>query len=183
MLCLALFSGCAQEAQQEEAEFEESVQSVLVRGYPVKVFFSKFPESDSDPSAVFAVDRVSPTLGVATFSTQLLIAGPTPQERDGGHFSELNSILSGPSSCSAPWPTGGPDFKISLNKKGSVPETGTATLKFCRASASPGIMVDARIVAQIDATLKQFSNITKVVILTESGHCFGDQSGMDLCLN
>ena len=36
--------------------------------------------------------------------------------------------------------------------------------------------------AEIDATLEQFSNIKNVVVLTQSGHCFGDESGLDRCL-
>src|SRR5437660_1670993 len=79
-------------------------------GYPIKVYFSKFPDSLNNFSAVFPVDRTSPTSAVATFSIQLLIAGPSLNERSVGYFSEFNSILSGPSSCSAPNPTGGPDF-------------------------------------------------------------------------
>src|SRR5712691_67421 len=150
--------------------------------YPIRVFFSKFPESTTDFSAVYPVDRTSPTIAVGTFSIQLLIAGPTLSERQAGYFSELNSILTGPSNCSAPFPTGGPDFTLTLDKKGSVTEIGTATVKFCRSTASPGIGADARVIAEINATLKQFPRIKKVVILTVAGHCFGDESGKDLCL-
>ena len=152
--------------------------------YPIKVFFSKSPESlNTNPSAVYPVDRVSPTIAVGTFSLQLLIAGPTLSERNAGYFTELNTLLSGPSNCSAPLPVGGPDFTLTLNMKGSVPETGTATVKFCRTISSPGIGADARVTAEINATLKQFANIKKVVILTKDGHCFGDGSGKDLCLH
>jgi hypothetical protein len=150
--------------------------------YAIKVYFSKFPDSLSQFNAVFPVGRTSPTIAVATFSIQLLIAGPTLSERNSGYFSELNSILSGPSACSAPYPTGGPDFTLVLNKKGSVTQLGTATVRFCRSTNSPGIGSDGRITAEMNATLKQFSNIKKVVILTKDGHCFGDASGMDLCL-
>ncbi len=150
--------------------------------YPVKVYFSKFPDSLNNFNAVFPVNRSSPTIAVATFSIQLLIAGPTLSERSAGYFSEFNSILTGPSSCSAPHPTGGPDFTLSLNMKGSKPSPGTATLRLCRASQSPGIGADARILAEINATLKQFSNIKNVVVLTQAGQCFGDQSGKNLCL-
>src|SRR5216110_2318619 len=41
--------------------------------YPIKVYFSKFPDSTNSPDAVFPVDRSSPSLAVATFSIQLLI--------------------------------------------------------------------------------------------------------------
>ncbi|MFL5629112.1 MAG: hypothetical protein ACJ788_26320 [Ktedonobacteraceae bacterium] len=150
--------------------------------YPVKVFFSKFPDSANNNSAVYAVNRVSPTIAVATFSIQLLIAGPTLSERQAGYFTELNTMLSGSSQCSAPLPVGGPDFTLTLNKKGTVTEIGTATVKFCRSINSGGIGADARVTAEINATLKQFTNIKKVVILTQDGHCFGDGSGKDFCL-
>ena len=60
--------------------------------YPIKVFFSHFPQSTNNSTAVFPVDRVSPTLGVGTFAIQLLIAGPTTDEHNAGYFSELNSL-------------------------------------------------------------------------------------------
>jgi hypothetical protein len=63
-----------------------------------------------------------------------------------------------------------------------VDEQGTATLRFCRTIVSPGIGTDARIQAEINATLKQFSSIKKVVILNKDGHCFGDTSGQERCL-
>ena len=151
-------------------------------GYAVKVFFSQYPASLNSNSAVFAVERTSPTIAVATFSLQLLIAGPTLSERQAGYFTELNTILSGSSNCSSPLPVGGPDFTLTLDHRGPTPQKGTATVKFCRATNSGGIGTDARVTAEIDATLEQFSNIKEVVILTQDGHCFGDESGKDLCL-
>ncbi len=152
-------------------------------GYPVQVFFSKYPESDNNMSLTFPVKRISPTPQVEVFAIQLLLAGPTPEERAAGYFTELNGILSGPSTCSAaPAPTGGPDFTLTLDHKGSTPESGTATLRFCRATMSPGIGADARILAQVNATLLQFSTVKKVAVLTVAGHCFGDLSGRDECL-
>ncbi len=150
--------------------------------YPIKVFFSRSPESLNDPSAVSAVDRTSPTIAVATFSIQLLIAGPTLSEQRAGYFTELNTMLSGPSKCAAPLPVGGPDFTLTLNMKGPFPQPGTATVKFCRTLSSAGIGADARVSAELNATLKQFANIKNVVILTQDGHCFGDESGKDFCL-
>lgn len=151
--------------------------------YPVKVFLSKFPESVStNLNAVYPVDRLSPTVAVGTFAIQLLIAGPTLSEQHAGYFTELNTMLNGPSNCSAPIPVGGPDFVLTLNMKGPVPESGTATVKFCRSLTSAGIGADARVQAQITATLKQFHDIKKVVILTKDGHCFADESGKDFCL-
>jgi len=152
-------------------------------GYPVKVFFSRFPQSVTTKfSAVYPVERMSPTIAVGTFALQLLLAGPTLSEQQAGYFTELNTMLSGPSNCSAPRPVGGPDFTLTLDKKGTFSQTGTATVKFCRSVISPGIGADARVTAEINATLKQFPRIKQVVILTEDGHCFADLSGKDLCL-
>jgi hypothetical protein len=145
-------------------------------GYPVLVYFSKQPDSYNDPNAVFAVHRTSPTLGVATYAIQQLIAGPTKSEADAGYFTELHGALSGASNCN------GADFKITLNTRGSTPQTGTATLQFCRQLSLPGELSDPRIKAEITRTLTQFSNIKAVVILTRDGHCFGDLSGADMCL-
>ncbi len=147
-------------------------------GYPMLVYFSKNPASYNDATAVYPVHRTSPTLGVATYAIQQLIAGPTPSEASAGYFTELSTVLqrAGASNC------GGTDFKITLNMRGATAESGTATLQFCRPTASPGIGADARIKAEIVKTLTQFSNISKVVILLNNGHCFGDESGADLCL-
>jgi hypothetical protein len=156
-----------------------------VQGYPVKVFFTKTPESENGvPIKVFAVNRVSPTQQVETYSVQLLIAGPTPEERAAGYYSELNGLFNGTSQCLSLGlgGVGGPDFLLTLNMKGTTPEQGTATLKFCRVSLSGGIGTDARILAEINATLLQFASIKKVAVLNLQGHCFGDMSGQDGCL-
>ncbi len=162
------------------AQDELAPQTNSATSYLIKVYFSRF--NTADEFAVFPVNRFSPSLAVATYAIQSLIAGPTLSERAAGYYSELNSLFSGPSSCNGSHPTGGPDFTITLDKKGSVTEKGTATLKFCRPILSPGEGVDGRVLAEIQATLKQFSNIKKVAVLLQDGHCFGDESGMDLCL-
>jgi hypothetical protein len=150
--------------------------TATANGYPVLVYFSKQPDSYNDPNAVYAVHRTSPTLGVATYAIQQLIAGPTKPEADAGYFTELHGALSGSSNCN------GADFKIALNTRGSTQQTGTATLQFCRQLSLPGELSDPRIKAEITRTLTQFSNIKAVVILTRDGHCFADQSGADMCL-
>jgi hypothetical protein len=160
-----------------------STAAPMADSSPVLVYFSKNPESFNDSTAVFPMQRVAPSSAVATYVIQLLIAGPTLEERGAGYFSELNSLFTGPSTCSnGSNPTGGPDFTLTLNKKGSTTEQGTATLQFCRLTSSPGIGADARITAEITKALTQFSTITKVVILLRNGHCFGDESGLDRCL-
>ncbi len=157
-------------------------KTAVSRFYPIKVYFSKYPESAHNLTATFPVDRISPTTSVATFAIQLLIAGPTPQEYQAGYFAVVNDLFSGPSTCAVAPIRTGPDFKIRLDKKGSVPEKGTATLEFCRATSSAGIGEDALVISEINATLKQFPTIKRVVILTKDGHCFGDESGLDRCL-
>jgi hypothetical protein len=150
-------------------------------GFPVKVFFSKHPETDSNVGAVFAVNRVSPTSGVATYAVQQLIAGPTATEKAQGYFTELTTSLTGASNC------GGPDFQITLNThidpQNGTPsaQPGAAVLKFCRATQLAGDTTGGRIKAELDATLKQFPTITKTQILTSAGHCFDDLSGQDNC--
>jgi Sporulation and spore germination len=145
-------------------------------GYPVQVYFSKHPDSDNSPTAVFAVYRISPTLGVATYAIQQLIAGPTASEKAAGYYTELTTSLGGTSNCNSA------DFTIALDMKGTQHALGTATLQFCRATQLAGDLSGPRISANITRTLLQFSNITSVVILTQSGHCFDDLKGTDDCL-
>ncbi|MBE3559902.1 MAG: GerMN domain-containing protein [Ktedonobacteraceae bacterium] len=152
-------------------------------GYPIRVYFSKFPDSLNQFDKVFPVERTSPTVMVGTYAIQLLIAGPTPKEWDSGYFSELNSSLTGPSNCKGARPVGGPDFTLTMDVKGTQPQPGTFTLRFCRTVTTAGTGADARIQSEIVATLKQFSSVKDVVILTKDGHCFGDMSGKDVCLS
>ncbi|HUY77256.1 MAG TPA: hypothetical protein VMV29_10825 [Ktedonobacterales bacterium] len=142
-------------------------------GYPIKVYFSNNPGTLS----VTPVNRVSPTSQVQEFSLQMLIAGPTPEERATGLFSELNDAFNGGSNCAGSLPVDGPDFTLSLNMKGTTPAQGVATVRFCRATTLPGEGTGFRIGAEIDATLMQFPGVTKVIILDMAGNCW---SGVDL---
>lgn len=146
-------------------------------GYPVKVFFSKHPDSDSNPALVFSVNRTAPSLAVATYASQQLFAGPTSTEATAGYFTPWQGVISGASNC------GGPDFTITLNMKGSTPETNTATLQFCKSVSVAGEVAGGQMQKELTATLTQFSNIHKAVILTKEGSCFEDLSGMNLCLS
>ncbi|HEU5440306.1 MAG TPA: GerMN domain-containing protein [Ktedonobacterales bacterium] len=144
--------------------------------YPVLVYFSRHPDSDNDPTKVFSVQRQSPTLGVATYAINQLIAGPTAAEQAQGLYTPLTESLSGTSNC------GSADFKITLDHRGSKAETGTATLQFCRTTSLAGDLTGPRIKAEITKTLTQFSNIKQVVILNKDGECFDDLSGQNNCL-
>jgi hypothetical protein len=137
-------------------------------GVPVRVFFSRRPESDSAFASVFPVSRVAPDRAVATAALAALIEGPNAAERAAGYFSELNGALTGPSSCS------GKDFRIAI-------EDGRATVRFCRAMRSGGVGQDARMRAQIEATLRQFRTIGAVRVIGSDGRCLFDQSGRDRC--
>ena len=147
-------------------------------GQAVVVYFSKHPDSDSNVNAVFAVNRFSPDLGVAKYSLQQLIAGPTAAEAGAGFYTELTASLSGASNC------GGTDFQLYPNHKGtSVAESGTMTIKFCRAIQLAGDLTGSRIAAEINKTMFQFSNIHKVIILNKDGGCFNDFQGANACLS
>jgi hypothetical protein len=135
---------------------------------PVEVFFARQPESLEDFMAVFAVQREVEPPRVGTGALEQLIAGPSLEEQQAGYFSELGEMLQGSSSCD------GPDFSLSI-------VAGLATLRFCREVVSAGIGQDARVRSQIEATLKQFATVQTVRLLSPTGHCLFDESGLDRC--
>lgn len=142
-------------------------------GYPIQVYFSKHPDSDNAPRVVFAVNRMSPTLGVATYSISQLIAGPTVSEKAAGYYTPLEGSLSGTSICN------GNDITITLDRNRTSAETGTATMQFCRSVR--GLGDTGAIVArnEITRTLTQFKTIKKVVIVYKDGSCFDDLIGCE----
>ncbi len=140
-------------------------------GYQVQVYFSKHPESDSAPTQLFPVTRTSPTLAVATYAVSQLIAGPTPAEQAQGYFTPLQGTLTGTSTCN------GADITITLNSNRGTPETGTATLKFCRDVPGYGDTGAAIVRNEITKTLTQFATIKKVVIAYKDNTCFDDMIG------
>ena len=137
-------------------------------GITVRVYFSRRPDSERSASAVFPVTRVAPDRAVATAALAALIEGPNAAERADGYYSDLHGALNGPSTCS------GRDFRIAI-------EDGTATVRFCRAVASAGIGRDARIRAQVEATVRQFPSVRAVRLLGSDGRCLFERSGQDRC--
>lgn len=131
--------------------------------YAVKIYFSRHPDSDNDPSKVFAVARTSPTAGVGVYAVSQLVAGPAASESN--YFTQVK--LAGASNC-------GTDFSLSI-------AGGTATLKFCRSFDARGIVSDAQAATEIETTLKQFPTVTKVVILNMDGNCLFDAKGDNAC--
>ncbi len=149
------------------------------KSYPVQVYFSKHPNSDTDPTLVFPVQRISPDLGVATFALKQLFLGPTPEEQAQGYYSDLVGNFGPINTCTDT----SKDFTLALDHRGTRPETGTATVTLCHELLVPGDLSGARIQAMITTTLKQFPNIKQVVILNYQGNCFNDLKGGNACLN
>lgn len=137
------------------------------KAYLVKVYFSKHPDSDNDPSAVFAVTCTSSDLGVAKSSITELLKGPTASEQASSYFTTAR-LRDSASNC------GGADFTIAI-------KDGTATLQFCRPFDHLGVVADGQAKSELEATLKQFGSVKKVVILNYKGDCEFDLSGMNLC--
>jgi hypothetical protein len=158
--------GCFDDMQGQNACLKASTG-----GYSVLVYFSKHPDSDAAPTKVFAIERVSPTLQVATFAIGQLIAGPTSAEKAAGYYTPLAGALSGPSTCN------GADFTFTLNWNRTHTEAGTATLQFCREGAGLGDTGTAVAQNEITRTLTQFSTVSKVVIIRKDGTCFNDMTG------
>lgn len=146
--------------------------------YMVQVYFARHPESDTDPTAVFPVQRVSPTLGVGTFALTQLFAGPTADEQAQGYYSPFDGALGATNYCS----DSSKDFTLLLNQRGSTPEQGTATVTLCRTVSIAGDLDGGRMKAMITSTLLQFPNIQQVVILNHDGQCFDDLRGGNQCL-
>lgn len=156
----------SQEAEQKSAT-EDRTDQAPPPTYPIKVYFSKRPESDNDPSKVFAVDRTAPTIAVGRYAIEQLLAGPTGGERDAGYFTTVR-VRDDSSNC------GGPDFTLTVKDE-------VATLRFCRTFDARGSVSDGQAEQSILATLRQFDTVEDVVILSKTGACQFDMSGQDLC--
>lgn len=135
--------------------------------HQLSVFFSKHPESDNDPSAIFAVSRSTTDSSVGTFVINELLKGPTPAEASAGYFTTAR-LRSGDSNC------GGPDFTLDVNDT-------VAILKFCRPFDHLGVVADGQAASELKASLLQFSTIKRVMILNSNGNCEFDLSGLELC--
>lgn len=133
----------------------------------ISVYFSKHPDSDNNMLAVFPLTRTVHDSSLATTAFNYLLNGPTIDETAEGYFSSWQ--LSGVSNCD-----GNNFFMFFAND-------GTMTITLCRDFASAGIGQDVRAQAEADKTLKQFSDITKVVYLNKEGNCLFDESGQNQC--
>ncbi|HEY7126545.1 MAG TPA: hypothetical protein VH540_21585 [Ktedonobacterales bacterium] len=145
-----------------------------------KVFFTHHPESDNDPTVVFAVERLSPVGKDQPFYALVeLFKGPTADERTTGYYSPFDAQMGLISYCSGDFK----DFTLAMDQRGTIPEPGTATVTFCRTVTIPGELAGGRMQAVVNATLLQFSEVKKVVLLTHEGECFNDLRGDNQCLS
>ncbi len=154
-----------QEAQTEQ-QTTENTASTDTPG-DITVYFSKNPDSENDPNAVYPVTRSAGDQSAVNVAINELIAGPNPSEKASGYYGGL--LLDGQSSC------GGQDFTLRI-------EGETAKLQFCRHHISYGSVQDTRELAQITNTLKQLGNITKVLVLNQDGNCLFDSTKLNTCM-
>ena len=144
-------------------------EEAATRAIPVQVMFSRRPQSDLDPSAVFPVDRTADDIAVARFVTDELLVGPTLVERNAGYFSTWTNFgFANDSDC-------GSRYEITISQ-------GVATLRFCVTVTLLGAVADGQASSAMTATLEQFSTVDRVRILDREGRCMFDLSGLDRCL-
>lgn len=155
------------DSETELLQPPQTSESLKPTTYPVKVFFSKHPESDDDPSKVYGLARIAPDLKVGTYAVSELLKGPTEAEQKLGYFRTAR-LRSSESNCA------GKDFTL-------IVANGIATLRFCRLFDLIGTISDGQAESEIRATLNQFPTVQKVVILDRNGDCLFNLSGMNLC--
>jgi hypothetical protein len=136
----------------------------------VQVFFSHDPESFNDFTAVFPLPRDVAADDLMESAIAALIAGPSAAEQANGYFSDFKAMITGTASTCK-----GQDFVLMV-------ASSVAILQLCRQTSLAGEGQDARAQAEVNATLMQFPEMAKVVVLGPTGHCLFDLSGLDLCL-
>jgi len=142
------------------------------------VHFSKTPESDSDFSYTVAAARDVSQLEPVETSIAFIIAGPTATEAALGYVNPI--ILTGASNC------GGSDFTTSTTLNATTHLSDTQ-IRFCR-TLPTGIGPTAKIKSVITNTLEGLADPTTyhvgtIAILDKNGNCYGDESGMNICLH
>lgn len=160
-------AGGEPESLAQQAPLEAEAPQSAVAAQQVQIFFSKSPESQHDPSAVFGVERSVPQPDAIQQAVSELLAGPSSTEKAAGYFGGIS--LEGDSNCDEK------DFTLSI-------ENGLANLRLCREHVSGGSVQDMRELSQLAATLKQFEGVTKIIILDQSGDCLFDVAGQKTCL-
>lgn len=154
------------ESAKTKPAFQETSDALKVTQNRVKVFFPNPSRNNTNLGYVEPVWRTTQRRDLSKFAIEQLIAGPTTNEIRLGFMKPIQ--FSGASNC-------GGNFTLSVSG-------GVARLRFCRDIPSAGIGDDARVQGSVQATLKQFSSIRSVIVLTKQGDCLGDMSGDNLCL-
>ena len=149
-----------------------SLQSAQAAETTVTVFFlhAAVPFATSLPLPLCTAERSVSSADPVSGAVTALLAGPTTQEAQADVLSTWTDVLTGESNCD------GADFTLAVTD-------GTATIQFCRSVPLGGVITDAAMGRQMDATLLQFSEITKVAILNVFGDCMFDLSGLNRCLD
>jgi len=153
---------------QEKDEYECKVSPVEESRVKVYLFnFNKFNEPNN-VDYVSAVYRETDRDDLKDFVVEQIILGPDEDELDLGlkpTFGQNNSIwFTSPSDCE------GKDFILSV-------ENGLATVQFCRDTSLAGDMSGFIVEQQVGESLKEFSEVDRVLILDSQGRCFNDMKG------
>ncbi len=149
-----------------------SLQSAQAAETTVTVFFLRAPVpfATSLPPPLCTAERSVSSADPVSGAVTALLAGPTAQEAQANVASRWSDVLTGESNCD------GADFTLAVTD-------GTATVQFCRSVRLGGVLTDVAMARQMEATLTQFSEITKGIILDVRGDCMFDLSGLNRCLD
>jgi hypothetical protein len=155
-----------EEAQNTEKETE--AENVAERTVYVYYFDEEQFNEPNSSEYLSRVERTTNRVDVATYTLEQIIDGPTAEEKS--EYSLNDSFGSdafvkflSESDCS------GKDFSISI-------DNGLATVRFCRETQFLNDNSDL-VLDQIVETLKQFSTIDSVTVLTSDGDCFSAMGG------
>lgn len=148
---------------------QETAKAPTGQEQTIKVFFAKDPATASDPSVLVGLKRITTEAQIGSFAIEQLLKGPSASEQLAGYYTKV-AVRDTSNKC------GGKDFTLII-------QDGTATLQFCRTFDASGTFADAIAQEQITQTLKQFSTVDTVMVLTSEGNCLFDQSGKNLCFN
>ncbi|MFP4298321.1 MAG: GerMN domain-containing protein, partial [Spirulinaceae cyanobacterium] len=125
----------------------------------IQVYFPKMPESRNNLDYVEPVTRTTDRVDVADFALEQLAQGPDSSEQAQGFVDPLDFQGTSAAFCRDR------NFRIGI-------VDDLAYVQFCRTVESAGIGDDARIQSAVRETLKQFSTVDSVLLLTQNGDCW-----------
>jgi hypothetical protein len=136
-----------------------------------KIYFADTAKAGASTPAqmLTSVTRKTSRADALTFALEQMIAGPTQSEKAAGLSSTFAGRISGTSNC------GGANFVAQI-QPGQV-----AQVKFCKQVSGVGSFADGVLLASIGEAAFQFSGVSKVLILDQSGKCLFDESGLEIC--